>query len=291
MTYANPAPGRISSRYDPARRHPVTGVVRPHEGTDVANATGTPVLAVHDGTVTRSETLSAAHSHLQWVWIADGSLETRYLHLSRRDVRVGQHVRAGDQIGLMGASGQVTGPHLHLEVRIAGRAIDPEPWLAARGVILGVDPAPGTPIPLPTDLPEDAMRRITKTRTKSFKLPLDWKTAPVDDKNNTSACSIPGRGLLVADIALTGLPKGREVQARVVIVDTDAKGKNAKIVERGRIVEIIGTGGGTYGQIIAPIDLPKVTGTRTRRARVQLLALDKGVSLTAMTTTVDLIPA
>ncbi|WP_165375386.1 M23 family metallopeptidase [Sanguibacter massiliensis] len=291
MTYSNPAPGRISSRYDLARLHPVTGEVRPHEGTDVAGPTGTPVLAVHDGVVTRSETLSPTYGRLQRVYVSDGSLETRYLHLSRRDVVVGQRVSAGDRLGLMGTSGFVTGPHLHLEIRVGGRAIDPEPWLAARGITLGVDPAPGTPIPLPTDLPEDAMRRTTHTRTKALALPLAWKTLPVNDKGHVSACTTVGRGTLVADLTLTGVPRGREVQVRAIVVESDPDGKNAKIVHRGSIVEIIGTGGSTFGQIVAPFELAKIVGRRERRVRIQALALDKGIRLVHLTTTVDHIPA
>ncbi|WP_102509084.1 M23 family metallopeptidase [Sanguibacter massiliensis] len=139
-TYTNPAKGRISSAFNPRRKHPVTGKVQPHEGADVANATGTPVVAVHAGTVTRSETLSATYGRLQRIFVTSGSLETRYLHLSRRDVKVGQRVKRGQRIGLMGASGFVTGPHLHLEVRRNGVAVDPVPLLEAAGVDLGVGP-------------------------------------------------------------------------------------------------------------------------------------------------------
>lgn len=135
--YTNPASGRVSSPFNPRRKHPVTGKVTPHEGTDVANATGTPVYAVHDGVVTRSETLSAAHGRLQWVWITSGNTETRYLHLSRRDVKVGQKVKAGQKIGLIGATGFVTGPHLHVETRVNGKPVDPQVWFAQRGVDLG----------------------------------------------------------------------------------------------------------------------------------------------------------
>lgn len=292
MTYSNPAPGRISSRYDPARRHPVTGEVRPHEGTDVAGPTGTPVLAVHDGVVTRSETLSPTYGRLQRVYVSDGSLETRYLHLSRRDVVVGQRVRAGDRLGLMGATGFVTGPHLHLEVRLGGRAIDPEPWLAARGITLGVDPAPGTPIQLPTDLPEDQMIRTTRRRTKNLRLPKGtWKTLPLNNDGHTSAVTSPGRATITSYLALAGVPRGREVQVRAIVVETDAKGAAAKIVDRGPIVEIIGTDGTTFGQIVAPVDIPKTTGPRERRARIQVLALDDGVTLTDARTITDHIPA
>lgn len=291
-TYTNPAPGRVSSAFTPARRHPVTGKVQPHEGTDVANATGTPVAAVHDGVVTRSETLSAAYDHLQWVWVAGDGVETRYLHLSRRDVRVGARVRAGDRLGLMGASGRVTGPHLHLEVHVGGRAIDPVQWLVERGVTLGVDPAPGDPIPLPKHLPEDTMIRTTRKRTKNVPLPLKkWKTVPLNNNGDLSAVTSPGRATITSYVALSGVPKGAEVQLRSVVVETDAKGASAKTISRGPIVEVLGSGGQTFGQIVAPVDVPEVHGSRQRRARLEIYATTPGVTLTSVTTITDQIPA
>lgn len=291
-TYTNPARGRISSAFNPKRKHPVTGLIAPHEGADVAGPTGTPVLAAHDGVVTRSETLSAAYDHLQWVWVAGDGVETRYLHLSRRDVRVGTRVRAGDRLGLMGATGRVTGPHLHLEVHVDGRAIDPVPWLAARGVTLGVDPVAGDPIPLPNRLPEDTMIRTTRKRTKPFSLPLKkWKTVPLNNGGDLSAVTSPGRATITSYVALTGLPKGAEVQLRSVVVETDAKGASAKTISRGPIVEVIGSGGATFGQIVAPVDVPEVHGSRQRRARLEIYATTPGVTLTSVTTITDHIPA
>lgn len=291
-TYTNPAVGRISSGFNPARKHPVTGKVQPHEGTDVANETGIPVYAAHSGTVTRSETLSEAAGRLQWIWLSVDGVETRYLHLSRRDVFVGQHVRAGDRIGLMGASGRVTGPHLHLEVRLDGRAVDPVPWLAARGVTLGIDPTPGSTIPLPTDLSEDKMIRTTRTRTKKFALPLKkWKSLPLNNSGDLSAVTSPGRATITSYVKLTGLPKGAEVQLRVAVVETDAKGANAKTVSRGPIVEVVGTSGATFGQIVAPVDVHAIHGSRQRRARIEIYATTPGVTLTSATTITDHIPA
>lgn len=141
-TYTNPAKGRISSAFNPRRKHPVTGKVQPHTGTDVANVTGTPIVAIHAGTVTRSTTYSVTFGHLQEIRVTAGTLETRYLHLSRRDVKAGQKVKKGQRLGLMGATGFVTGPHLHVEVRRNGVAVDPVPFLEAAGVDLGVGPYP-----------------------------------------------------------------------------------------------------------------------------------------------------
>lgn len=164
-----------------------------------------------------------------------------------------------------------------------------EPWHMT--YVPARDTHPGSVVALPADLPEDSMRRTTHTRTKPAALPLGWKTLPVNDKGHTSACTVVGRGTLVADLTLAGVPRGREVQVRAIVVESDADGKNAKIIRRGSIVEIIGTGGSTFGQIVAPFELAKINGKRQRRVRIQALTLDKGIRLTHLTTTVDYIPA
>ena len=130
----NPAKGRLSSGFAPARKHPVTGKVQPHNGADIANASGTPVYAAHSGTVrTGYEPNGGGH----WIILTSGNVETRYLHLSRRDVKPGQKVKAGQRIGLMGSTGNSTGSHLHFEVRVSGVPTDPVVWLAQRGVDFG----------------------------------------------------------------------------------------------------------------------------------------------------------
>jgi murein DD-endopeptidase MepM/ murein hydrolase activator NlpD len=94
-----------------------------HSGVDFIAAFGTPVTAAAAGRVT-------------WVGIRDGwgllvtvahaaGVRTLYAHLSRADVRLGQRVEAGEQLGLVGATGEATGPHLHFEVRVRGAAVDP----------------------------------------------------------------------------------------------------------------------------------------------------------------------
>lgn len=139
--YRNPTQGRVFSPFAPSRRHPITGKVQPHNGADVVNALGTPVRAAHGGIVrTGYEENGGGH----WVIVTSGDVETRYLHLSRRDVKPGQKVKAGDQVGLMGTTGASTGVHLHFEVRVNGTPTDPVPWLAARGVTLGTDTPPPT---------------------------------------------------------------------------------------------------------------------------------------------------
>lgn len=109
------------------RTHPVLGGRRKHKGIDLAAPTGTPVYATADGIVDRAEWFS---SYGLYVEIGHGAeLETRYAHMSRLAVAEGQWVNKGDVIGYVGSTGRSTGPHLHYEVRIAGIAVNPIPYM------------------------------------------------------------------------------------------------------------------------------------------------------------------
>lgn len=99
---------------------------RRHQGIDLPYPTGTPVPAAFDGKVRISEYVGG-YGNLVVVRHANG-LETFYGHLSRRDVKSGDWVSAGDIIGLGGSTGRSTGPHLHFETRYRGAAFDPA-WL------------------------------------------------------------------------------------------------------------------------------------------------------------------
>ncbi|MGL5609064.1 MAG: peptidoglycan DD-metalloendopeptidase family protein, partial [Aeromonas veronii] len=113
---------RISSNFNPARKHPVTGMVRPHEGTDFAVPVGTPVLATGDGIVQKATSHPLAGTYIV---IKHGrTLSTRYLHLSKLLVKTGQRVKMGDKIGLSGNTGRSTGAHLHYELRINNRPVN-----------------------------------------------------------------------------------------------------------------------------------------------------------------------
>ncbi|WP_018880621.1 MULTISPECIES: peptidoglycan DD-metalloendopeptidase family protein [unclassified Thioalkalivibrio] len=114
---------RISSSFNPRRRHPVTGRVAPHHGTDFAMPVGTPILAPADGRVTRVENHPYAG---RFIVIEHGQgYSTRYLHLQRQLVRPGQTVERGDRIALSGNTGRSTGPHLHYEIHVNNRPQNP----------------------------------------------------------------------------------------------------------------------------------------------------------------------
>jgi murein DD-endopeptidase MepM/ murein hydrolase activator NlpD len=117
---------RLSSGYG-ERWHPVSGGRRQHHGVDLASPTGTPIYAAADGLVGKADWFGAYGLYVQLEH--GGELQTRYGHMSRLNVAPGQRVRKGDVIGYVGSTGRSTGPHLHYEVRIAGKAVNPVPYM------------------------------------------------------------------------------------------------------------------------------------------------------------------
>ncbi len=106
--------------------------IRPdiHRGVDFSVPTGTEIRAMADARVRFAGTMSGFGSV---VWLDHGgSILTVYAHLSRIDVREGDAVRRGQPVGLSGATGDVTAPHLHFEVWRWGREVDPVPLLGGR---------------------------------------------------------------------------------------------------------------------------------------------------------------
>ncbi|WEO96598.1 M23 family metallopeptidase [Streptomyces sp. FXJ1.172] len=105
-----------------------------HTGLDFAAPTGTLIKAVHGGTVTQAG-WAGAYGYRTVLTLDDGT-ELWFCHQSSINVSVGQKVSTGDVIGRVGATGNVTGPHLHLEVHPNGQAtaIDPAPWLRSKGL-------------------------------------------------------------------------------------------------------------------------------------------------------------
>lgn len=105
---------RISSSFNPNRKHPVTGRISPHNGTDFAVPIGTPILSAGDGVVVKSRYHRLAGNYI--VVKHGRDYMTRYLHLSKRLVKVGDRIKMGERIALSGNTGRSTGPHLHFEL-------------------------------------------------------------------------------------------------------------------------------------------------------------------------------
>ncbi|MDR5903134.1 peptidoglycan DD-metalloendopeptidase family protein [Halomonas icarae] len=113
---------RLSSNFNPRRKHPVTGRISPHKGTDFAMPIGTPITAPSDGVVESVRSHYAAGRYI--VIRHDNGYRTRYLHLSRPLVSRGERVTMGQRIALSGNTGRSTGPHLHYEVLVNDNQVD-----------------------------------------------------------------------------------------------------------------------------------------------------------------------
>lgn len=115
---------RISSRYNLKRRIAVYGFkLRPHKGTDFAAPIGTPIMATANGTITKS---SYTGGNGNYVKIRhNATYETQYLHMKKRNVKVGQFVKQGDIIGWVGMTGNTGGPHVCYRFWKNGAQVDP----------------------------------------------------------------------------------------------------------------------------------------------------------------------
>ena len=129
MPHANPAPGhRISSRFG-KRRDPFLKRMAHHAGIDFKVRYGQPIFVSGSGVVTKAGR-KGGYGKMVEIDHGDG-FKTRYAHLSRIHVKVGQNVEAGKKLAAAGSTGRSTGPHLHYEVRYNGKAIDPQRFLHA----------------------------------------------------------------------------------------------------------------------------------------------------------------
>lgn len=118
-----PVTGTISSRYGVSSRIRRSN----HTGLDIAAITGTPIKVMADGVVTNAS-YSGSYGKLIKVDHGNG-VETWYAHTSKMYVKKGQEVKAGDIIAEVGSTGNSTGPHLHLEIRLNGEHINPQKYV------------------------------------------------------------------------------------------------------------------------------------------------------------------
>lgn len=126
---------RLTSSFG-VRSDPFRGTAAFHAGLDIPGPVGTPIYATADGIVSRSER-AGAYGLLVEINHGKG-IQTRYAHLSKMLVDPNTRVRRGQLIGLMGSTGRSTGPHLHYEVRIDGRAVNPTPYIQAGDQLVAI---------------------------------------------------------------------------------------------------------------------------------------------------------
>ncbi|WP_245962901.1 M23 family metallopeptidase [Ulvibacter antarcticus] len=115
---------RVSSKYNLSRRIKYYGYkLRPHKGTDFAAPMGTPILATADGVVSKSERRGGNGNYVKIRH--NGTYDTQYLHMKKRNVKVGDYVRQGEVIGWIGMTGNSGGPHVCYRFWKNGKQVDP----------------------------------------------------------------------------------------------------------------------------------------------------------------------
>jgi len=156
---------RISSRFRLRRKHPILGYTRAHRGVDYAAPSGTPIHAVGDGRVVFAG-WKGGYGRFVLIRHTNSNHSTAYGHMRRfaRGIHKGVRVRQGQVIGYVGMSGLATGPHLHFEFRVRGRAVNP----------LHIKRHPAKPVP------QAQMARFKQQAARELKMmaqgraDLDW---------------------------------------------------------------------------------------------------------------------
>lgn len=129
-----PSDAVVTSEFNPARRHPITGVIRSHNGTDFGGVCESPIRAAASGRVVHAAVMGT-YGHMIEI-DHGGAVTTRYAHMyaSGMFAAVGQRVEAGQVIGRVGSDGGSTGCHLHFEVRVGGDPVNARDYLLRVGV-------------------------------------------------------------------------------------------------------------------------------------------------------------
>jgi murein DD-endopeptidase MepM/ murein hydrolase activator NlpD len=134
---AEPVHGTAFTSGYGVRSDPFRGRAAMHAGIDLAAPIGTPIYATADGTVDRAEWNHGGYGNLVEINHGHG-IQTRYGHLTRYIVSIGQQVKRGELIAYMGSTGRSTGSHLHYEVRIDGQPVNPVPYLQSTAYLAAV---------------------------------------------------------------------------------------------------------------------------------------------------------
>ena len=127
---------RLSSGFG-TRRHPILGYAKAHKGVDFAAPRGTPIMAAGDGVVERAGPYGSFGNYVRIRHAQGYKTAYAHMHAIRKGVRAGARVRQGDVIGTVGSTGRSTGPHLHYEVHLKDKAVNPQSLKIATGYELG----------------------------------------------------------------------------------------------------------------------------------------------------------
>lgn len=194
VAFAPPVQGEVSSGFGP-RRRPNARASANHQGIDYAVPNGTPVAASADGEVIFAGP-RGNYGNRVVIRHADGS-ETSYSHLSGFDVKQGDRVRAGQTVARSGSTGNVTGPHLHFEVRRGGGYIDPRAALSGEAPPAGATGVAGSVMAEGPRTP-----RVSEAEALTYPGQRDMASNAPERAADSPPAILPSRGLGIADESL-----------------------------------------------------------------------------------------
>lgn len=180
LCFSMPAQGRISSVYGSQRiMNGVPGAA--HNALDIANKTGTPIVAPADGVVllVYDEMLLSGKTIL----LGHGQdVTTSYIHLSDIAVKTGQQVKKGDKLGAIGMTGRATGPHLHWTVMWKHKRVDPQPFLENSAKFCPAAPAKKASAAKPAKPAKKAAKKVNAAKAKKADSAKTSKAKPAKAK-------------------------------------------------------------------------------------------------------------
>lgn len=212
MTWTTPVPQPPGTPYGKAGSMWSSGA---HTGLDFPAPTGTAVAATAPGRVTYAGDTGGSYGRMVKVRHSAG-LETWYAHLSAVSVQRGQIIGAGDTLGAVGSTGNTTGPHLHLEVRVNGQHRDPAPYLS--GSIDAGPSSPTFPGAAPAGILPDVDDLVSSVRGLTF----------------TALFVAGGFALVALGLARAAAPAVEKVTSEITQAATDAAQIAATVHPAGR---------------------------------------------------------
>lgn len=223
---------KVTSRFG-IRIHPISRAPSFHPGVDLAIAAGSPVYAAKPGTVIKAG-VAGSYGNLIIVQHENG-ISTRYAHLSRFNVKQGDKVNAGQRIGSVGSTGNSTGPHLHFEIRVNNKPIDPLPRLDRNNISLSQEIGKTV---------ADVVKKASKNKKRKI-TGFKGKLRSSSGSSGSSASSSSGNGSIENEAKeITGVVKFSEIgrrgsnQSNIVNAQSDGKGLEI-IIQNDKIYNVI----------------------------------------------------
>lgn len=175
-----------------------------HTGLDIGCRAGSPIYAAHDGTVTFAG-YNGPYGNEVRVQL-NSSFLSSYHHMSRIAARKGQNVSAGTVIGYIGSTGMSTGPHLHFEIRVNGKPVDPEPYLSGSAT-----PGNATQVGLSNPVPGLSEAKAVYDTFKASSAIFEW----LGDTKNWYRVGMVVAGALLLAIAVIGVAKTKALGSMI----------------------------------------------------------------------------